>query len=106
LGSAAEKLRSLLDSADERIALGAARAMLELVPKLRADGEFADALRDLAVRDAIEEMLRGNPDVRKFEEFSVRPEALPTLGPDEITLMRLYRALERRAQQAAKQKKP
>ena len=50
LGSAAEKLRSLLDSADERIALGAARAMLDLVPKLRADGDLADAVRDLERR--------------------------------------------------------
>jgi hypothetical protein len=41
--------------------------------------------RGLAVRDVIEEMRRGNPDVRKFEKFSVQPEALPTLGPDEIT---------------------
>jgi hypothetical protein len=50
LCSAADKLRSLLDSSDERIALGAARAMLELVPKLRADGELADAVRDLERR--------------------------------------------------------
>ena len=50
LCSAAEKLRSLLDSADERIVLGAARAMLDLVPKLRADGDLADAVRDLEQR--------------------------------------------------------
>jgi hypothetical protein len=36
-----------VDSTDERVALAAARAMLELVPKLRADGELADAVRDL-----------------------------------------------------------
>jgi hypothetical protein len=47
---AADKLRSLLDASDERIALGAARTMLELVPKLRADGELADAVRDLERR--------------------------------------------------------
>jgi hypothetical protein len=50
LCSAAEKLRSLLDSSDEPIALGAARTMLELVPKLRADCELADAVRDLERR--------------------------------------------------------
>jgi hypothetical protein len=38
LSAAADKLRSLLESSDERVALAAARAMLELVPRLRADG--------------------------------------------------------------------
>jgi hypothetical protein len=35
-----------LDSSDERVALAAARSMLDLVPRLRADGELADAVRD------------------------------------------------------------
>jgi transposase-like protein len=48
--SAAVKLRRLLKSEDERIGLGAARAILEAAPRLREAGELAERVEELERR--------------------------------------------------------
>ena len=47
---AAAKLRQLLRSEDEKIALGAARAILEAAPRLREAGELAERVEELERR--------------------------------------------------------
>jgi transposase-like protein len=47
---AAAKLRRLLRSEDERIGLGAARAILEATPRLREAGELAERVAELEKR--------------------------------------------------------
>jgi transposase-like protein len=47
---AAAKLRRLLKSDDERIGLGAARAILEAAPRLREAGELAERVEELEKR--------------------------------------------------------
>jgi transposase-like protein len=47
---AAAKLRRLLRSDDDRIGLGAARAILEAAPRLREAGELAERVEELEKR--------------------------------------------------------
>ena len=60
--------------------------------------------KSIAEREYVQAMLRGIPEVSKFETLSVRPENLGALTPEEFMLLRLNKTLEGRAQQAAKAK--
>jgi hypothetical protein len=55
--------------------------------------------------DMIRDVLNQDPNVSKFSNFSVRPQALGSLTPDEVEAMRLYRTLERDMAQAARRRR-
>lgn len=61
-----------------------------------------DKQREIAVRDAIDSALRGTQGVRHFDTMYVKPDDLAKLGPEEILLLSLNKALERRAKERAK----
>jgi hypothetical protein len=54
---------------------------------------------------AVRELLKGNPNVRTFEDIGVKNENLRNLTPQELTLLRLYKSLERDASAQARAKK-
>jgi hypothetical protein len=56
--AAADRLRKLVDSADEKVALGAAKAVLELTPRLREAEELQGQLDEL--RQLVEGLRGGN----------------------------------------------
>jgi hypothetical protein len=61
--------------------------------------------RSIAEREYVEDVLRGLPNVGHFESLSIRPEALATMTPDQIEMVRLQRTLESRARKQAAEKK-
>lgn len=56
-------------------------------------------------RDLIEQLLHGDPNVRKFTNYYVTPEQMATLTPTEIAALRLQKSMEARAQAAARAKR-
>jgi hypothetical protein len=62
-------------------------------------------LQQIAARDQIMDMLRGSPNVRHFEEFTVPKEKQALLTPDELLSYQLYRAVEKQAKDAAAKRK-
>lgn len=61
--------------------------------------------KDRIARDAIEEMMQGNPNVRSFSNMYVPRELLPTLTPEEQLLMGTYNQIGQRSRERAQQKK-
>lgn len=58
--------------------------------------------RDLLARDAISEMLQGQPAIGKFEHLYPRKEMMDQLTPRDMALLRLERTLEERHKQEQK----
>ena len=56
-------------------------------------------------RQLIEDRLRGQPGVGKFEKLYVKPENVGQLSPDDLMLMRLYQTQLLRQQKLAREKK-
>jgi hypothetical protein len=84
---------------------GLAAKAVNLASGVKVSDVDVDRQRRQAAQDVVAEILAGTPNVRKFENFSVRPEAYGQLTPDELNAVRLYKALEKEAAQAAKQRK-
>lgn len=59
--------------------------------------------RDRVARDAIEEMLQGNPAVRQNTSMYVPRELADTLSPDEQLLLQTYNSIRQRSRERAKQ---
>lgn len=59
--------------------------------------------RDRIARDAIEEMMRGNPAVSSYTSFSVPQDQIGNLTPEEQMLMREYNAIRERSRQRAQE---
>lgn len=56
----------------------------------------------IAEREYIEQQLRGNPAVGRFQTMSIRPDQLHNLTPEQLELVQLQRLLEKRARDAKK----
>jgi hypothetical protein len=61
--------------------------------------------RSVQGRRLLEEQLRTDPNVRRFENFYIRPEDAAQADPQTIQLLRLYRTLLDQAK-AARQQNP
>ncbi len=57
--------------------------------------------RAIEARNALEEILRGQPHLSRYTSFYVKPDQAGDLSPQEITLMRLYSEMQRRAREYA-----
>lgn len=62
--------------------------------------------RDLSAKDLVNELLTGDQNIGRYEKLYIRPDQLGNVSPEEIDLMRLYKAVEKRAEQRAKQAHP
>ena len=100
LGRAMTTVRTL---ADERKWQDPLAIPLNLGTGLKVTDVDMAKQRNIAAREYLTEMLRGQPDVSKFTTLYPTPGA--TLTPQEELLLRLNMTLEQRAQQAARQKK-
>lgn len=58
--------------------------------------------REIAAKEAINQLLAGEEGVRRFERFFVPNAALGTLDPQTLELVQLQRALEKRQRERAK----
>jgi hypothetical protein len=88
---------------DERKGLGA--KAINLLTGMRLTDVDMNKQRDLAERDLIDEMLRGDQNVGRYEKFYVRPDQMANLTPQEIALMQMYRNVEKRQEERAKKAK-
>lgn len=82
-GAAARELGRLLKSEDEKVRLAAAKAVLEIAPRLRETADLAGQLDEL--RAAMEEIKRGNHPAatgRTAGAGGPTPSAGGHLGPD------------------------
>ena len=61
--------------------------------------------RSIELRNRLEEMLRGQPHLSRYQRFYVKPEEAANLTPREIELMRLYAGAQQDAQEAARRRK-
>jgi hypothetical protein len=78
---------------------------LNLLTGARITDVDMDKQRQIAGRQLIEEMMRGNPNVGHFERLSVKPENVQNLSPEELLMMQLYNSLEKQSQQRAQQQR-
>lgn len=81
-----------------------------LLPKLanlasgvRISDVDVEKSRDRVARDAIEEMMRANPNVRNYSNLYVPRELAEALSPEDQLLMAEYGAIRERARQRARQ---
>ncbi len=64
-----------------------------------------DKQRAVETRTALEQMMKGHPDLSQDTSFYVKPEDQAKLTPDEILIMRKYTEIKAAAQKFAKQKR-
>lgn len=91
---------TLLDPRKDKAALA-----LNLLTGLRLSDVDMNRQRNTAERDLVDELLKGDANINRHTDLSVKPDAYGQISPDEIDLMRLYKTQEKRAQAAAKAKK-
>lgn len=87
---------------DERKDLGS-KALNLLSPAKITDVDM-EKQRGIAARDQIDDALKGNPNVKHFDEMYVKKEDVQNLSPQDLSLMRLYKTLEAAAAKKAKGK--
>ena len=61
--------------------------------------------RAIETRSALEEMMRGHPNLSKHTRFYVKPEDQKDLTPEEIEMMRMYSGLQDKAREYAKEQR-
>jgi len=61
--------------------------------------------RAIDTRNALEEILRGQPHLSKYTSFYVKPEQAENLTPEEIELMRMYSTLQGNAREYTKEQR-
>ena len=78
-------------------------AALNLGTGMRLTDVNQAGARPAAIRNAVEDQLRGQPGVGRFERLYVSPQNLPQLSPKEQALYRLYRNEEERRRRQQRQ---
>jgi hypothetical protein len=71
----------------------------------RADVDV-EKQRAIELRDTLEEMLRGHPDLSRYQSLYIKPEGQARLTPDEIMMMREYSGLQGDARAYSKSQRP
>jgi hypothetical protein len=61
--------------------------------------------KEIMARDVIADYLSAATGVQHFQNFAVKPENIPPLGPQDIEMLRLQKGLEQRGAQRARQEK-
>jgi hypothetical protein len=64
----------------------------------------ATKLRNIAVRDILQDMLRGDPAVTNWQKFYVKPDQFQQLEPSQQMIYTLYKSLEDRAREEARKR--
>jgi hypothetical protein len=86
--------------ADER--KGAGAKALNLLTGARISDVDMEKQRDIEARKLVEEALKGNPNVSRFEQLYVKPENVGNLSPEDVLMYRLYKTLEQKAQERSR----
>lgn len=84
---------------------GAGAKAVNLLSGVKISDVDVDKSRDRIARDAIEEMMQGNPSVRQFQTMYIPRELAGTLTPEEQLLMAEWGNIQQRARERAQQKK-
>lgn len=78
---------------------------LNLLTGLKVSDVDVEKQRNIAARELIGEMLKGNQAVGRFETLYARPDQLTNLTPADAALLRLNKNLEQKAKVQAKEKR-
>lgn len=105
LSRAATTARTLADERKWRDLDAMAAIPLNLLTGVRVSDVDTQRAKDQAARNFIQDTLRGNEAISKFESFSPKPGAEMYLTPEEWAMLRLSRTLEQQAQKRAKESK-
>ena len=84
---------------DERKGLGI--KALNLTTGIHVSDVDIEKARDLAARDYIKDELQGQNQVGRSESFYARPDEIENLTPDQIAMLRLQKALDKRGKTRA-----
>ncbi len=87
---------------DER--KGTASSLANLLSGVRVQDVDADRQRLVAARDALKNLLRGDPGVRVGEQLYVPADKLPLLSPEDALLYSAYRGANGAIQKQARQR--
>ena len=79
-----------------------AEKALNLATGVRITDVDMEKIRAIETRNALEELLRRNPQVSQYTNFYVRPENQQGLTPDAVEQLRMLRLLQSNAQKHAK----
>lgn len=82
---------------------GAISKSVNLLSGVKVSDVDVPMSRDRVARDAIEELLQGNPAVRTNTNMYVPRELLDTLTPDEQLLLQVHGSIKQRSRERAKQ---
>ncbi len=85
-------MTSLRTATDPRKDLGT--KALNLLTGFKMTDVDTEKAKDVAIRELIEDRLRGEPGVGRFERMYVSPENMPQLSQAEMDLYRLYQSRE------------
>ena len=78
---------------------------LNLLSGARVTDVDLDKQRAIETRSALENILKGHPDISQYTDFYVKPQDAGRLTPEEIMLMREYSTIQDQARPYAKQQK-
>ncbi len=78
---------------------------VNLLTGVRVTDVDTEKQRAIDTRNALEEILRGQPHLSKYTSFYVKPDQAANLTPDEVELMRLYATLQQHARDYSKQQR-
>lgn len=78
---------------------------LNLGTGLKLSDVDMEKMRSIAGRELVQNYLRGQPGIGRFQQIYVQPGQEGSLSEDEIKLLRLNKTLEHRALQESRQKK-
>lgn len=84
---------------------GAGAKAVNLLSGVKISDVDVSRSRDRIARDAIEEMMQGNPSIRTFQNLYVPRELAATLTPEEQLLMAEYGNIQQRARERAQEKR-
>lgn len=95
VGRFATTARTLADERKDPLAKA-----INLLTGVRLTDVDMNKARDIAVRGAAEDMLRGQPGVGTFQRLAVSPEVMAQLSPAEQQMLQLLRSQEARQRKA------
>lgn len=78
---------------------------LNLGTGARVSDVDVEKARAVELRNRLEEILKGQPHLSRYQRFYVKPEEASSLTPGQVDLMRLYAGIQEQAQAAAKRKR-
>ena len=79
-----------------------AQKLINLGNGVRATDVDVDEQRVIETRNALESMLRGQPDISQYTSFYIKPEDQASLAPERVMLMRPYTELQAAATRYAR----